>query len=66
MLYTMHVHAYDMLDMVRITCSLTEFGSSPSEPVFERGNWMTSFQGTGESRPERWTEDALVALIETL
>jgi hypothetical protein len=66
MRYELRVSAYDALDTVIWTASVYGPGlpgSVGSERILWRGE---SFKGTGESDPEVWARDALVAVLEAL
>ena len=66
MLYTLSVHAHDMLDQVAITATLHDWDVPPEDRPMLVGRWSETVQGTGESDPHVWTRDALVAIIEAL
>jgi hypothetical protein len=66
MWYSATINAYDVLGDVWITVVVREAVPGPTDErttLFQR---HVQFQGTGESRPEVWLQDALVALAETL
>lgn len=66
MRYEMRFNAYDALD--RVIWTLQVYGpgmegSIGTERVLWRGE---DFAGTGESDPEEWARDALIAALESL
>jgi hypothetical protein len=65
MRYVAHVHVLDLLDTVVVYAEVVGADSFQRqlEPVLKQS--MT-VQGVGETDPQIWLQDALVALLETL
>lgn len=65
MRYVAHIHMMDLLDTVVIYAEVVGADAFQRhlEPTFKQS--MT-VQGVGESDPQVWLQDALVALLETL
>jgi len=63
---TATMSAYDMLDHVFVTASVSRYEADGAG--FERGTFTASVQvrGVGEDSDSRWLRDALIALAETL
>jgi hypothetical protein len=66
MWYSASVYAYDVMDQVCITLVLRSAGGlgAVEEPVELRAT--TTVSGVGETSPQEWVKDALIALIEAL
>ena len=60
------VSAYDMLDQVHATATVSRYEADGAG--YERGVFTASVQvrGIGEETDARWLRDALIALAETL
>lgn len=65
MRYVAHVHVLDLLDTIVVYAEVVGADSFQRqlEPVLKQS--MT-VQGVGETDPQIWLQDALVALLETL
>ena len=59
------VHAYDMLDQVFVSASVRE--KDAFETDWETVVFVTvSISSDGESQPQEWLREALIAMIEAL
>lgn len=66
MWYSATINAYDVLGDVWITVVVREAVPGPTTEQVALFQRHVQFQGTGESDPAQWLQDALVALAETL
>lgn len=66
MWFTASVHAYDVMDSVQITASVTALGTEGEQGFHLVLSANTLLDGVGEADPRQWLEDALVGLLETL
>ena len=68
MYFTASVHAYDVMSMVRVSWTVTDWEAGPdgrpTSTTLVSGH--TDVQGSGESSPREWLKDALVACLESL
>lgn len=66
MMLTATLYAHDVMDLVIVTASVRALAGATGEPTGLLLQASTEFRGVGESRPDRWLEDALVGLLERL
>lgn len=60
------VNAFDVLGRVHVEAVVRVRWDHPEEDPTAVHRYSTTFDGTGEVSPERWLQDVLVALAETL
>ena len=65
MRYVAHIHILDLLDTVVVYAEVVgaDAFQRQLEPVWKQS---MSVQGVGETDPQVWLSDALIALLETL
>lgn len=66
MWFTATINAYDALDTVVVCASVRKREDDAKGRRMTVYRYATTADGVGESEPERWLKDALVALLETL
>lgn len=66
MWYAASVNAFDAMDTVTVAAVLRVRSEDQTNEVVASRTYVTTFPGTGETDPDRWLRDALVALAETL
>jgi len=66
MRYELRVTAYDAMDEVWISGVLMSKGHAAEGEPLTVLHFLTQVRGTGETDPRRWTQDALVALLEAV
>ena len=64
--YVLQVNAWDVMDRVFVTAFLREYGDISTDRADVVLDRTTTVEGTGESDPEQWVRDALVALLEAI
>lgn len=66
MRYETRITAYDMLDMICISCEMWESRSDSPGRSVAFSTIGLHLQGEGTSDPQQWLRDVLVGLLETL
>lgn len=66
MYYVATVHAYDVMGEIQVGGKVRLYEGSLADGSRIAFECTTTFQGTGESDPRRWLEDALVGLLEAM
>jgi hypothetical protein len=66
MRYEARVTAFDVMDDVWVSVTVTGTGDWPADRRGPLVNCRTTVQGTGESDPRAWARDALIAALEAL
>jgi hypothetical protein len=60
------VHAYDVMDRVQITASVSALETGEERAIRPVLTATALLDGAGVSNPRDWLEDVLVGLLETL
>lgn len=63
---TAHLHAYDVLDTIMVTVTITEYGDPPLSGRTALLQWHLSVQGHGDDDPSLWLWRALQLAQEEL
>lgn len=66
MRYEVKIHAYDLMDTVCVTTRMWESCQTDTVSAEVILATVGIVVGVGESNPEEWLKDVLVAILETL
>lgn len=66
MWFSASLTAYDAMGEVHVTVRVWGDGGMGEEQMTPQLSCATTVHGTGESDPQEWLKDALVAMLETL
>jgi hypothetical protein len=64
-MFTASIAAYDVMEGVHVSATVTLHPDDPSSPVQRVYHTAVTVKGRGEDDARRWLRDALVALAET-
>jgi len=64
--YIASVHAYDVMDTQHVHLRVVLYPDAVEEEPHTVFECTTTVQGTGESDPRAWAEDALIGLLEVM
>lgn len=66
MWFAASINAFDAMDTVTVAAVVRVRAEDQTNAIVASRTYVATFPGTGESDPNLWLRDALVALAETL